>query len=264
MKIKDIHASLLRPATMDLPIEQTPRRDLSSLVSTRKNTPLETPTGLARPRGLVMIPPSPPSDRKHETAETANEINMPNHVFTSNPNSVGETKMNRAYTLYFTKSKPSPEPSTNPTSKFSGPPVVANKDEYLEELLPVFTAETFGEFFGCWMALRRKIAVAIDRPLEPVHSGQMVPGTEGLGIQQLAGEKTVQLFVKGVKPVWEDPKCANGGRIVMSAPPEDVRHSAQQICLMLMNEARPDILQNRLGPSSRMFRYFLPPAPRTR
>jgi hypothetical protein len=209
----------MRPSTMDLPMEKTVKYP-SSLVPTRQNTPLDTPTGLAPPRGLVMLPPSPPSARKYESTESANEVNMPNHVFTSNPNSVCETKMNRAYTLYFTKSKPGSE-FKKPKTPGSGL-LVADKDKYLEELLPIFTAETFGDFFGCWMALRRKIGIAVGRELEPVHSGQMVPGTEGLGIQQLAGEKTVQLFVKGVKPAWEDPMCANGGRIVIGGQPEQV------------------------------------------
>jgi hypothetical protein len=101
---------------------------------------------------------------------------------------------------------------------------VVDVEKYTETLTTVFTADTFGDFFGCWMALRRQIAGLVKRSIEPLHSGQMAHGSEGLGLHLFPSEKTAQFFIKGVKPVWEDPMCATGGKIVMTSTPAEVNH----------------------------------------
>jgi len=191
--------------------------DDEQLVPTRQNTPVSDIT----PTQSIIIP-SPPV-RRLESADSFMDIGMPSEVDLSNPMSIDKLKMDKAYTLYFTKQaqKESSPPAVAP--KVYPPLGVVDVKQYTGGLIPVFTAYTFGDFFGSWMALRRQIAEVVQRPIEPIHRGLMGYGTQGLGLHLFQSDKTAHFFIKDVRPAWEDPMCTGGGKIVVVSNAAEVR-----------------------------------------
>ena len=87
-------------------------------------------------------------------------------------------------------------------------------DEYSDGLFRIFTHSNLEELFGSWKALRRRIATKKSRPIE-AQGNRLAPGMEGLGMQFMGEESSFHFFKDGVKPMWEDPMCARGGKIMM-------------------------------------------------
>ena len=187
------------------------------LVPTRQNTPVSDTT----PTQSIIIP-SPPV-RRLESADSFMDIGMPSEVDLSNPMSIDKLKMDKAYTLYFTKQAPKESSPPGVAPKVYPPLGVVDVKQYTGGLIPVFTAHTFGDFFGSWMALRRQIAEVVQRPIEPIHRGLMGYGTQGLGLHLFQSDKTAHFFIKDVRPAWEDPMCTGGGKIVVVSNAAEVR-----------------------------------------
>ena len=118
-----------------------------------------------------------------------------------------------SFTLFFSSST-----SMNSILGKASATKIKGAEEYSHGLIPIFTASTLADFFGCWKALRRRIAVVKSRPIE-VTDRPLAPGMEGLGIQFMQEDATFHLFKTGVKPMWEDPRCKNGGKMMISGSP---------------------------------------------
>jgi hypothetical protein len=184
------------------------------------------------------------------------DIGMPAEVDLSNPMSIDKLKMDKAYTLYFTKQPPKESSQPGVAPKVYPPLGVVDVKQYTGGLIPVFTAYTFGDFFGSWMALRRQIAEVVQRPIEPIHRGLMDYGTQGLGLHLFQSGKTAHFFIKDVRPAWEDPMCTGGGKIIVTSNPAEVRPlSSRRILLM---KARSSVFPDCLEPRCGVIRYFLP------
>jgi len=195
------------------------------LVPSRQNTP-ETDTTPTQSQVFHS-----PVVRRIESVDSFMDIGMPADVDYSNPASLAARKMNTAYTLYLTKSPNSTSPLTNGSGKTYPSLGVVDVNQYTGGLIPVFTADTFGDFFGTWKAFRRVVAGLVQRPIEPVDRGQMAPDTAGLGLHLFGVDKTAHFFNKNVRPAWEDPMCKAGGKIVISAKPAEVRPSYHELCI---------------------------------
>jgi hypothetical protein len=230
--------------------------DDDELVPTRQNTPESDTT----PTQSIIVP-SPPV-RRLESADSFMDIGMPAEVDLSNPMSIDKLKMDKAYTLYFTKQPPKESSPPGVVPKVYPPLGIVDVKQYTGGLIPVFTAHTFGDFFGSWMALRRQIAEVVHRPIEPIHRGLMGYGTQGLGLHLFQSDKTAHFFIKDVRPAWEDPMCTGGGKIIVTSNPAEVRPlSFKRKSLM---KARSPVFPNRLEPRCGVIRYFLPSSTRYR
>ena len=98
------------------------------------------------------------------------------------------------------------------------PPGRTKAEEYSHGLFRLFTATNVVDLLGTWKALRRKIAYKKGRVIEP--EGQRITlGMEGLGIPHLPKDTNFHFFIASVKPMWEDPMCTHGGKIMMTGPP---------------------------------------------
>lgn len=195
-----------------------------SLEPTRQNTPVSELSG--------SPPPLAPAIVINAVTPTGN-VAMPSSVDKQDPATVHAAPLNYAYTLYSSNTKAKPATGGTPLSTSAaaaaylhgglglGP--APSADTYSNELVPIFTAASFGEFFGCWKALRRKLAVAYNRPIEPEGSRQISPGTESLGLHLCPGVRTIHFFRQGIKPMWEDPMCGKGGKIMLTGRAEEVR-----------------------------------------
>jgi hypothetical protein len=139
-----------------------------------------------------------------------------------------EHPLNTSWTLYFSDTSD----KSRVARKVSSP--AASAEEYSTGLFTVFTASTLEDLLGGWKALRRRIASSKNRPIEPL--GAPIPrGAGGLGLWCMGDDNNFHLFVKGVKPMWEDPMCYRGGKILLagSGPPVSVFSSSlSQISLM--------------------------------
>jgi hypothetical protein len=220
------------------------------LVPTRGNTPESdtTPT-------QSIITPSPPV-RRLESADSFMDIGMPAEVDLTNPMSIDKLKMDKAYTLYFTKQPPKESSPPGVVPKVYPPLGIVDVKQYTGGLIPVFTAYTFGDFFGSWMALRRQIAEVVQRPIEPIHRGLMGYGTQGLGLHLFQSDKTAHFFIEDVRPAWEDPMCTGGGKIIVTSNPAEVRPLSFRRKLLMI--ARSPVFPNCLKPRCGVIRYFLP------
>jgi len=168
-----------------------------------------TPVVLSTP--LSSTHSSPYIVRQYETDTSVLEVNMPPEMNQSDPKSIGPIKMNRGHTLFITRSTTSAARPA-PAGRYPALGVDSAANKYFEDIVPVFTAVTFADFFSCWKALRTSIAGLVGRRLE----ADLIPGSEGLGIHLFQSDKTAQFFVQGVRPMWEDPMCCNGGKIVIT------------------------------------------------
>lgn len=197
--------------------------DSNALVPTRPNTPalgssectIEKGGGEGKESVVVSEESIKPQtatfdDEKGETAAL-----MPCPVVNDDPRTLQNVKMNRAYTLHMSvKAAPLPNQNDKPRLAGIGPaptPIESTSAEaYKQGTVKVFTAETFGDFFGCYKALRRQIA-------EQVGRGEYGYGNEqGLGLYHYKTDKTASFFVEGVDPMWEDKQCGHGGKIVIT------------------------------------------------
>lgn len=142
---------------------------------------------------------------------------MPESVQSKQPNTLHNVELNHAYTLFTSHSGGASAPAKGQAGSS-----LLSADLYSNDLVPIFTARTFGEFFGSWKALRRAVSRRYGRAIEAEGSESMVPSTEGLGIHLSPGGKTLQFFREGVKPMWEDVMCAEGGKIMLAGKSDEV------------------------------------------
>lgn len=181
------------------------------------------PVSLAPTRQNTPVPPSPTAARGGPTMTIESSasiafVDMPKSVEPQQPDSLRDAPLNHAYTLYTAQAGNTAGPAK---INLSSPTLSA--DLYSNDLVPIFTAQTFGDFFSSWKALRRAVSRKYGRLIEPEGSSGMVPGSEGLGIHLCPGNKTLQFFRAGVKPMWEDPMCGKGGKIMLSGRSDEVR-----------------------------------------
>lgn len=99
-----------------------------------------------------------------------------------------------------TSGKPSPSPSA---------------EEFSHGIIRIFTASTVEDLLGSWKAFRRRIAEVKGRDIEDIGE-PIVRGTGGLGIQAMGDDKNFHFFVNGIVPMWEDPMCGKGGKIMFT------------------------------------------------
>lgn len=95
-------------------------------------------------------------------------------------------------------------------------------EAYSGGLIHIFTSQDIADLFGKYRALRRKLAKSTGRSIEPPGQ-QMLPNAAGLGVHLWRTDITFQFFATGVQPMWEDPMCANGGKIMISGSASMVR-----------------------------------------
>lgn len=115
-------------------------------------------------------------------------------------------------------------PPTNQASKFGTTGTAGvlsaatrNKaaEEYSHGLFRLFNADNVFDLLGTWKALRRKVAHKYGRAIEPEDS-PIAPDMAGLGIVLLPDDTNFHFFLASVKPMWEDPMCLHGGKIMLS------------------------------------------------
>lgn len=208
---------------------QTPELSHQSVFDSAPNSPmaiLTTPTGTPQlstasiilgneprlqltPRILITnsspphaeLPPSPPS--------------LPA------PPAHQPLKTRHSWTLLFSNtSEKAKSVAARQVSVISGLPT-ATAEAYSHGLVTLFTASNLHDLFGCYKALRRKIATAKHRPIEPVGS-PLMPNVFGLGIAYMPDDNNFHFFREGVKPMWEDPMCASGGKLMLAGHPDKV------------------------------------------
>jgi hypothetical protein len=88
-------------------------------------------------------------------------------------------------------------------------------EAYFGGLIHIFTSQDIADLFGKYRALRRKLATSTGRRIEPPCE-EMLPNSAGLGVHLWKTDITFQFFATGVQPMWEDPMCAKGGKIMIS------------------------------------------------
>ena len=128
-------------------------------------------------------------------------------------------QLDHAWTLYYSST------SSSSSVNIGQPPLRAKykgADEYSDGLFRIFTHSNLEDIFGSWKALRRKIATKKGRPIEDEEC-RSAPGMEGLGMPFMSEESSFHFFKDGVKPMWEDPMCARGGKIMMMGSLVQVR-----------------------------------------
>jgi hypothetical protein len=195
--------------------------DSNALVPTRLNTPapdssectIEKGGGEGKESIVVSEESIKPQTATFDEEKGETAALMPSPIVNDDPRTLQNVKMNRAYTLHMSvKASPLPNQNDKPRLAGIGPaptPIESTSAEaYNQGTVKVFTAETFGDFFGCYKALRRQIA-------EQVGRGEYGYGNEqGLGLYHYKTDKTASFFVEGVDPMWEDKQCCHGGKIV--------------------------------------------------
>jgi hypothetical protein len=118
----------------------------------------------------------------------------------------GSYPLNRSWTLTC---------SDNSRKGLSSPLSPTTAEAYSGGLVHIFTSQDIADLFGKYRALRRKLATSTGRKIEPLGE-EMWPNTAGLGVHLRKTDITFQLFATGVQPMWEDPMCAQGGKIMIS------------------------------------------------
>jgi hypothetical protein len=187
------------------------------LVITLDEPPI-TPTSPATLKLFSPQPKSPP-----EIANT--EVQYPGVLL----------PLARVWVLYYSSTGFEPATARAPLGQppnFASDPMVQvlvqggrmkGAEEFSHGLFELFRCATVEDFIGTWKALRRKIAHAKGRPIEPV--GEPIgPNAEGLGIGFLNENTNFHFFVRGVKPMWEDKLCARGGKVMLAGNPVQVSH----------------------------------------
>lgn len=94
-------------------------------------------------------------------------------------------------------------------------------EDFSHGLTPLFTADNVIDLLGTWKALRRKIAHRWGRIIEP-EDMPIAKHHEGLGIVSLPDDRNFHFFLQKVKPMWEDPMCVHGGKVMLTGPPGQV------------------------------------------
>ncbi|ORX33744.1 hypothetical protein BD324DRAFT_638422 [Kockovaella imperatae] len=107
--------------------------------------------------------------------------------------------------------------------------------EYSHGLFDLFSYSNLEDLFGAWKALRRRIAMIKQRPIEDEGRG-VTKGLEGLGIAFMPDDANFHFFKTGVKPMWEDPMCAKGGKIMAIGTLAQLDLTFQKIVLLLSGD----------------------------
>ncbi|KAL7424170.1 hypothetical protein Q5752_001756 [Cryptotrichosporon argae] len=113
-----------------------------------------------------------------------------------------------AWSLYFSD-----------TSAAKAPRSVAETgaERYEHGLIELFKADSLESLFGGWKALRRRIATTKKRAIEPI--GMPIgPKQHGLGLHVMPDDSNFHFFKAGIRPMWEDPAFAKGGKIMLTGP----------------------------------------------
>ncbi|ODN98428.1 hypothetical protein L198_03672 [Cryptococcus wingfieldii CBS 7118] len=127
--------------------------------------------------------------------------------------------LDRPWTLYFSDSSEKAESQQSAR-------------EYDSGLVKVFHAACIEDLFGSWKALRRAIAYSKGREIEP--EGRPLEGGGGLGMWLMGDDTNFHLFADGIKPMWEDPMCAKGGKLMMAGDAKKMDDVFLELCLLLV------------------------------
>lgn len=172
----------------DLEVDYPARTDFVPPFDTGLPTPPPTAAVLTTPE-IRLVHPSPP----RQTPDLAADIHP----------------LDKSWTLFFSDTSD----KSRHARRVSTP--LASANAYSSGLFTIFTASTLEDLLGGWKALRRSISVSKKRPIEEI--GEAIPqGLGGLGVWAMGDDNNFHLFVKGVKPMWEDPMCAKGGKLMFA------------------------------------------------
>lgn len=158
--------------------------------------PADIPSPLAGPHQRFFSP-RPSSPLRH-------------HILPGTPEPLRPTT--NAWSLFY---------SSNASADTRVNPGRTSAKAYNENLIHLFTSAELAELFGLWKALRRQIALATGRTIE-LEGEELARGQMGLGLQYMKDDGNFHFFVKGVKPMWEDPMCAKGGKIMFAGLKDQV------------------------------------------
>ncbi|WVQ71803.1 hypothetical protein IAR50_001345 [Cryptococcus sp. DSM 104548] len=142
---------------------------------------------------------------------------LPSHAPSTRPDMAH--LLARPWTLYFSDS------SEKAASQQSA-------REYDSGLIKVFSAACVEDLLGSWKALRRAIAYSKGRDIEP--EGEPLQGGGGLGMWLMGDDTNFHLFADGIKPMWEDPTCAKGGKLMMAGDAHKMDEVFLELCLLMI------------------------------
>ncbi|KAK8869619.1 hypothetical protein IAR55_000186 [Kwoniella newhampshirensis] len=190
----------------------------------------------------IQGPLTPPPDTTLPAAADPTSSPTPViHVIPASPTRVNVTlhPLIQSWTLYFSdtskKTQESHKPSTVPL-----PVGLTSTSDYSSGLVTLFSASTVEDLLGSWKALRRGIAASKRRSIEPY--GENIPrGGAGLGLHCMSDDNNFHLFVEGIKPMWEDPMCAKGGKIMMAGDAAMMDQTFLEVVLLLIGGTIQDI-----------------------
>ena len=117
--------------------------------------------------------------------------------------------LDKIWTLYFSDTSD----KSRQARKISAQ--AASAEEYSTGLFTIFTASTLEDVLGGWKALRRCVANSKRCWIEPL-GAPIQRGTGGLGVSHLGDDNNFHFFLQGISPMWEDPMCSKGGKIMFS------------------------------------------------
>ena len=115
--------------------------------------------------------------------------------------------LDKTWTLYFS--------DTSDKSRQARKISASSAEDYSTGLFTIFTASTLEDVFGGWKALRRRIASSKRFWIEP-EGTPIQRGAGGLGVSHMGDDNNFHFFVQGIKPMWEDPMCSQGGKIMFA------------------------------------------------
>ncbi|ODN83288.1 hypothetical protein L202_01459 [Cryptococcus amylolentus CBS 6039] len=167
-----------------------------------------------RPQGSLVYTDISPGNR----SPLLPDQQLPSDPSTARPD-MNVHPLDRLWTLYFSDS------SEKAQSQQSA-------REYDSGLVKVFHAACIEDLFGSWKALRRAIANSKGREIEP--EGRPLEGGGGLGMWLMGDDTNFHLFADGTKPMWEDPMCAKGGKLMMAGDAKKMDDVFLELCLLLV------------------------------
>ncbi|WWD16117.1 hypothetical protein CI109_100542 [Kwoniella shandongensis] len=212
-----------------------------SVMSSAGPTPPDSPPGDHVPSSIAVPtqnhttfytepPMTPPPEIAIPIAATPATLPIIGTVFPPTPPSVHP--LAQSWTLYFSDTSKKAQ-DTRQSSMAADPHPQRSSTDYSSGLVTIFTASTVEDLLGSWKALRRAIASAKRRPIEAL-GDPILRGGAGLGLHMMNDDNNFHMFVKGVKPMWEDAMCAKGGKIMIAGDTASMDQTFLEIVLLLI------------------------------
>ncbi|WVR05381.1 hypothetical protein IAU60_002395 [Kwoniella sp. DSM 27419] len=207
------------------PPDSPPAGDVQLIATTSAVIKVLEPSQDARP---LTPPPEPP------VGPVENSANIPFIVISPITTSLlsGTHPLTDNWTMHFSDTASASRSRQQRTATSLG--VSSTSIDYSSHLITVFTAGCLEDFFGAWKALRRAIAYSKGRIIEP-QGDNVLRGGAGLGTHWFPEDSNFHLFLGGVKPMWEDPMCQGGGKIMVAGDAPAMDNIFFEITLLLIS-----------------------------